>query len=174
MKGTIDAKLEYAKKRLLEDKKEFAEHVMVVDLLRNDLGIVAKNIKVDEFRYIQKVATKEGELLQCSSKISGELDKTWHERLGDILSHLLPAGSVSGTPKKSARSIIKAIEKEDRGYFSGVAGIYDGERFESFVLIRYIEKDRDELCFKSGGGVTIDSSAKKEYEELKDKVYVTF
>ena len=101
MKGTIDASVPDAKRKILADEKEMAEHVMVVDLLRNDLSIVARNIKVDKFRYITRINAGEKELLQVSSHISGELDDNWNENIGDILKELLPAGSISGTPKKS-------------------------------------------------------------------------
>ncbi|MFW6307150.1 MAG: aminodeoxychorismate synthase component I [Campylobacterales bacterium] len=174
MKGTIEATLKDAKKNLLEDEKELAEHVMVVDLLRNDIGIMGRDIRVESFRYIDEVQTSSKPLLQCSSKISASLSSDWHKSIGEIFFSLLPAGSVSGTPKSSALEIIKKVEPTKRGYFCGVAGVYDGEKFRSFVLIRFIEKNRGTLYYKSGGGITIDSSAKKEYNELGEKVYVTF
>ena len=101
MKGTIDSNLTDAKNILLNSKKELAEHTMVVDLLRNDLGKVAKNIKVEEFRTFSKISTKNSELFQTSSVISADLQNNWQEKIGDILSNILPAGSITGTPKKS-------------------------------------------------------------------------
>jgi len=100
MKGTIDASIPNAKEKILADEKEMAEHIMVVDLLRNDLSIVAKNVKVEKFRYIDEINAGEKKLLQVSSHISGDLKENWQEHLGDILKALLPAGSISGTPKK--------------------------------------------------------------------------
>ncbi len=172
MKGTIDASIEDAELKILHDKKEMAEHTMVVDLLRNDIGIVASNIKVEEFRYVQTIDSGEKKLLQVSSHISGNVGDDWHERIGDILKALLPAGSISGTPKKSTIDIIKNIEGYDRGYFSGVFGVYDGNSFDSGVMIRFVQSTKDGYIYKSGGGITLDSDVKSEYNELLDKVYL--
>ncbi|WP_415396666.1 aminodeoxychorismate synthase component I [Sulfurimonas sp. CS5] len=172
MKGTIEASIQDAKNKILEDEKEMAEHTMVVDLLRNDLSIVASDVKVEEFRYVQKIDSGEKELLQVSSHISGNVGENWHEKIGDILKALLPAGSISGAPKKSTLEIIKNVEGYERGFFSGVFGIYNGEYFDSGVMIRYVEKTEDGYIYKSGGGITLDSDAKLEYSELLDKVYL--
>jgi para-aminobenzoate synthetase component 1 len=172
MKGTIDASIRDAKQKILSNKKEMAEHTMVVDLLRNDLSIVASDVKVEEFRYVQKIDSGEKELLQVSSHISANVTESWHEKIGDILKALLPAGSISGTPKKSTIDIIKNVEGYNRGFFSGVFGIYDGESFDSGVMIRFVEKTEDGYVYKSGGGITLDSDATLEYNELLDKVYL--
>ncbi|WP_313956767.1 aminodeoxychorismate synthase component I [Aliarcobacter cryaerophilus] len=174
MKGTIDSNLTDAKNILLNSKKELAEHTMVVDLLRNDLGKVANNIKVEEFRTFSKIVTKERELFQTSSVISADLQNNWQEKIGDILSNILPAGSITGTPKKSTIEILKNIENYDRGFYTGIFGIFDGINLQSFVLIRFIENINNELFYKSGGGITSDSIAKEEYEELLNKVYLPF
>ncbi len=172
MKGTIDATIPNAKEKILANEKEMAEHVMVVDLLRNDLGIVAKSIDVEKFRYTTRIDTKEKSLLQVSSKITGKLVKNWKNEFSKILLPLLPAGSISGTPKKKTVEIIKAVEGYERGFFSGVFGYFDGERFDSCVLIRFIEKTQKGYIYKSGGGITIESEALAEYNELLDKVYL--
>ncbi|EDZ61895.1 para-aminobenzoate synthase, component I [Sulfurimonas gotlandica GD1] len=172
MKGTIDASITDAKNKILHDEKEMAEHTMVVDLLRNDLSIVASDVKVEEFRYVKKIDSGEKELLQVSSHISGNVGEDWHERIGDILNSLLPAGSISGTPKKSTLEIIKNVESYERGFFSGVFGVYDGENFDSGVMIRFVEKTKDGYVYKSGGGITLDSDSYLEYNELLDKVYL--
>jgi para-aminobenzoate synthetase component 1 len=172
MKGTIDVSIKDAKNKILNDSKEMAEHTMVVDLLRNDLSIVATNVKVEEFRYVQKIDSGEKELLQVSSHISGHVGEDWHENLGNILESILPAGSISGTPKKSTLEIIQNTEKYDRGFFSGIFGVYDGKSFDSGIMIRYIEKNKDGYIYKSGGGITLDSDALLEYNELLDKVYL--
>jgi len=172
MKGTIDAKVPNAQAKILRDTKEMAEHTMVVDLLRNDLSIVSSKVRVDKFRYCDKINAGEKELLQISSKISGELKKDWHKNIGDILTSLLPAGSITGTPKKKTVQILDEIENYKRDYYTGIAGIYDGTSLYSFVLIRFIEKIEDIYYYKSGGGITCDSNINLEYEELQDKIYI--
>lgn len=173
MKGTIDASLSDAKKKILENEKELAEHTMVVDLLRNDLSIVSSNVRVEKFRYIDKINAGKKELLQVSSKISGDLNKSWQNNIGDILTSLLPAGSITGTPKKKTLEILKDIENYDREFFTGVFGIFDGECLDSGVMIRFIQKNEDgSLVYKSGGGITCDSDLKSEYDEMLDKVYI--
>lgn len=174
MKGTIDASIKNAKENILSDQKEFAEHTMIVDLMRNDLGIVANNIKVNSFRYIDEIKAGSQNLLQVSSHISGELPIDWHKHIGDILDALTPAGSISGTPKKSTLNIIDNAENHDRGFYSGIFGLYDGETLNSAVMIRFIDKNENELTYKSGGGITLDSDAKSEYEEMVRKVYLPF
>ncbi|WP_457744311.1 aminodeoxychorismate synthase component I [Sulfurimonas sp.] len=172
MKGTIDVSVVNAQEKILADKKEMAEHIMIVDLLRNDLSIVSNAVKVDKFRYVTKIGAGAKDLLQVSSKISGTLQKDWHNNLGDILKSLLPAGSISGTPKKSTLAIIEDIEAYKRGFFSGIFGVFDGENFDSGVMIRFIEKQKNQYVYKSGGGITLDSDVHLEYQELQDKIYL--
>ncbi len=172
MKGTIDAAVENAKEKILSNQKEMAEHIMVVDLLRNDLGMVAKEIAVKKFRYIHKISAGEKELLHVSSKIQGTLPNNWNKNLGTIIKTLLPAGSISGTPKRSTVNIIKEVEGYKRDYYSGVFGVYDNGKLETSVMIRFIEKQNEKLIYKSGGGITLDSNPKDEYQELIDKVYI--
>ena len=172
MKGTIDSSLTNAKEQILNDAKEMAEHVMVVDLLRNDLSIIATDVKVEEFRYITEIEAGDKKLLQVSSHISGFVGEEWHENLGTILQSILPAGSISGAPKKSTLEIIEDVEEYDRGFFSGVFGFYDGKTLDSGVMIRFIEKSNNSYTYKSGGGITLDSEAKLEYNELQDKIYL--
>ena len=172
MKGTIDAALPHAEDIILNNQKEMAEHVMVVDLLRNDLSIVATDVRVERFRYVQTIDAGAKKLLQVSSHISGHVGEEWHEQIGDILKSLLPAGSISGAPKKSTLQIIEETEAYERGYFSGVFGIYDGKKLDSGVMIRFIEKTKEGYVYKSGGGITLDSDAMQEYNELLDKIYL--
>lgn len=100
MKGTIDATLPEAEKRLLDSDKERQEHYTIVDLMRNDLATVAENVEVTRFRYVEKIQTQKGAILQTSSEISGDLADNWQARIGTMLATLLPAGSISGAPKE--------------------------------------------------------------------------
>jgi para-aminobenzoate synthetase component 1 len=172
MKGTIDASEEDAAARILNDRKEFYEHNTIVDLIRNDLAMVSTGVEVIRFRYIEEIHTNRKNLLQVSSEISGRLPGGWRKRLGEILFRLLPAGSVTGAPKKRTVEIIKETELYDRGFYTGIFGHFDGEKLESAVSIRYIEQLGSDMVYKSGGGITAMSDVRSEYEEMVQKVYV--
>lgn len=172
MKGTIKATLPKAKQRLYNDEKELAEHYTIVDLIRNDLNQVARNVKVTQFRYCEKIKTLGGDLWQTSSKIVGQLPSDFQKSLGDILLKLLPAGSISGAPKSSTVAAIKRIEHHERSFYTGIAAYFDGQCLDSCVLIRFIEKTSHGLLYKTGGGLTIYSKALSEYQELLQKIYV--
>ena len=141
MKGTIDATLPDAENRLLQNHKETCEHYTIVDLIRNDLNIVATRVQVKRFRYVEKIHTSQGEILQTSSEISGQLPDGWQNEL-------------------------------PRGYYSGVFGYFDGQTLDSAVLIRFIEKVDNRYYFRSGGGITVNSQAKEEYQEILEKIYL--
>lgn len=172
MKGTIEASLPRAKEQILANKKEMAEHVMIVDLMRNDLSRVGTDVHVENFRYVEKILAGDKELLQVSSKITATLPSNWRNNIGELLQTLLPAGSITGTPKRSTVNIINHIENYERGFYTGLFGVFDGENLYSAVMIRFIEKEEEKLYYKSGGGITIDSDAKSEYNELIDKIYL--
>jgi para-aminobenzoate synthetase component 1 len=199
MKGTIDASIENAEQKILSDKKEMAEHYTIVDLIRNDLSRVAKKVSVPKFRYVEEIQTNERKLLQVSSEISGELPENFHENLGTIFDKLLPAGSICGAPKAKTVEIIREAENYERGFYTGIFGVFDGENVDSAVMIRFIEMLRHRVCrqagaqhdachvelietrhaelvealiFKSGGGITHQSKAEDEYNEMIQKIYV--
>ena len=174
MKGTIDASLPDAEKKLLSNQKELAEHATIVDLLRNDLSRISSNVKVEKFRYVDKIKSSEKSLLQVSSKISGDLPANYAKNLGKIIFDLLPAGSISGAPKSKTLQIIKEAETYDRGFYTGIAGYFDGKNLDSCVLIRFIENHQGQYIYKSGGGITTQSVLNDEYQELIDKIYVPF
>ena len=169
MKGTIDASLPNAKELLLNDPKEYAEHATIVDLLRNDLSRVASKVRVTNFRYYEEIPTQNGVIGQMSSAIEGELPTNYASKIGSILFDLLPAGSVSGAPKKKTAELIASIEGADRGYYTGIAGYFDGINLDSCVLIRYLGANN---IYHSGGGVTFQSDMASEYQEMINKVYV--
>jgi para-aminobenzoate synthetase component 1 len=172
MKGTINASMPQAEQTIMASLKETAEHNTVVDLLRNDLSTVATDVVVNRFRYIDRIITHEGEILQVSSEITGKLPIDYHKQLGNILFSLLPAGSVTGAPKKKTIALINNTEKAERGYYTGICGTFDGENVDSAVMIRFIEIHNGKMRFRSGGGITFLSNATDEYNELIDKVYV--
>ena len=178
MKGTIDAKLLNAENVILKDPKEQFEHTTIVDLIRNDLSKICDKVWVERFRYLEKIKKADGgSLLQVSSEVCGQLPSNWKNNIGNWLFELLPAGSITGAPKESTLEIIKQAEQytyknSSRGYYSGIFGIFDGQVLNSAVLIRFIEKTKGGLVFKSGGGLTSKSDPRKEYEELISKIYV--
>jgi len=174
MKGTIDASLPGAEQLILNDPKEKAEHYTITDLIRNDLSTVANEVRVEQFRYLDIIETNQKRLIQVSSKISGKLDKSYNKFIGEIMFRLLPAGSVTGAPKKKTVEIIQQAENYNRGYYTGVFGIFDGENIDCGVMIRFIEKNDSKFIYKSGGGITMYSDCLSEYNEMIDKIYVPF
>ena len=203
MKGTLDASLPDAEKQLMEDRKEAAEHATIVDLIRNDLSRVAENVRVDKYRYIDVLHTNKGDILQTSSEISGRLPEDYPHHLGEILDAQLPAGSITDAPKDKTMQIIQEAEGYDRGFYTGIMGIYDQGELNSAVMIRFIEEETSpvdfeadgkknfkakegkasegkepkasrELYFKAGGGITSKSDCQREYEEVIQKIYLPF
>ncbi len=172
MKGTIDAAKENAIEVLKNDIKEKAEHYTVVDLLRNDLSMVADEVKVNEFQRIDFLKTNKKNLYAMSSEISGKLKPEFQNKIGSVMKSLLPAGSILGAPKPKTLHIIQEAENYDRGFYTGVCGWFDGKNLDSCVMIRFIEKESGKLYFKSGGGITHLSNFADEYQEMKNKIYV--
>ncbi|MDZ4058755.1 MAG: aminodeoxychorismate synthase component I [Bacteroidales bacterium] len=175
MKGTILSNISGAEEKILSDYKESCEHNTITDLIRNDLGKVSRRVWVERFRYIDRVMTDRGEILQVSSDIRGEISAQSIKRAGDLIFSMLPAGSVSGAPKLSTLRIIGEAEGEKRGFYTGVFGYFDGNVLDSAVIIRYIERDADgALWYRSGGGITVNSNCDDEYKEMMDKIYLPF
>ncbi|WP_294550232.1 aminodeoxychorismate synthase component I [uncultured Bacteroides sp.] len=172
MKGTIDASIPDASRLLMDDPKEAAEHATIVDLIRNDLSMVANQVSVSRYRYIDTLHTNQGAILQTSSEIQGVLPEDYQEHLGEIIFKLLPAGSITGAPKKKTMQIIQEAESYDRGFYTGIMGYFDGENLDSAVMIRFVEQEGEKMYFKSGGGITCQSDVESEYNEMKQKVYV--
>lgn len=155
-----DARLRQA---LLDSEKEQAELSMITDLLRNDLGEVCEvgSVHLDEIRKIHKLPR----VWHTSSRISGQL----HRRLSacDALLSMLPGGSISGCPKKRAVEVIDELESSARGIYTGSIGYFHPAGDYSFnIAIRTLVQRGQQLSLGSGGGITIDSEWKAEWEEL--------
>jgi para-aminobenzoate synthetase component I len=172
MKGTIRASEPNALQKILNDNKETAEHHTIVDLIRNDLSMVATDVSVKQFRYIDLIRTNQEDILQVSSEIVGNLPLNYPEKIGTIIFKLLPAGSITGAPKRKTIEVIEMAEKYDRNFYSGICGYFDGLYLDSTVMIRFIEMKDDQMWFHSGGGITNNSIVELEYQELIDKIYV--
>ena len=156
---------------LLQDPKEIAEHVMLVDLGRNDLGraCIKGSVKVDELMVIERYS----HVMHIVSNVVGELepDKTaW-----DLLKACFPAGTVSGAPKIRAMEIIHELELERRGPYSGVYGYYDFEgQLNTAIAIRTMvvrpqQGNQHLVAVQAGAGLVADSDPEKEYEETLNK-----
>jgi anthranilate synthase component 1 len=169
-RGKTHAEDEALAKDLLADPKETAEHIMLVDLGRNDLGRVCKNgtVSVDELMVIERYS----HVMHIVSNVVGELaeDKTaW-----DLLKACFPAGTVSGAPKIRAMEIINKLEPERRGVYSGVYGYYDFEgQLNSAIAIRTMvvrpQGDQHLVSVQAGAGLVADSQAETEYQETLNK-----
>ena len=151
---------------LLGDEKERAEHVMLVDLARNDLGRVCEygSIRLEEAMVIERYS----HVMHLVSEVTGQL------RAGqdafDLLRATFPAGTVSGAPKVRAMEIIEALEPSRRGLYAGVIGYvgYDG-RMDSCITIRTIVMHGDRLHIQAGAGIVADSDPTREYQETLNK-----
>ena len=172
MKGTIEASVPNAINELKNSVKEKAEHYTVVDLLRNDLSMVADWVKLDEFQRIDFLKTRNKNLYTMSSEISGKVKPEFQNKIGSLMKTLLPAGSILGAPKPKTLEIILESETYERGFYTGVCGYFDGENLDSCVMIRFIQQNGENLTFRSGGGITHLSKLADEYQEMKNKIYV--
>ena len=172
MKGTIQGDSDAAIQQLFDNKKETAEHATIVDLIRNDLSMVANNVSVPRYRYIDKLKTNKGALIQTSSEVKGTLLPPYINKPGTVIFKLLPAGSITGAPKERTVQILKDIENYDRGFYTGVMGTYSKGIVDSAVMIRFIDIHNGKMTYKAGGGITSQSKWQEEYNELIEKTYV--
>lgn len=157
-------------KELLADPKEVAEHVMLVDLGRNDLGRVCKkgSVTVGDLMVIERYS----HVMHIVSNVMGELDP--NQSAWDLLQACFPAGTVSGAPKIRALEIINELEPERRGPYSGVYGYYDFEgQLNTAITIRTMvvrsPGNGHEVFVQAGAGIVADSDPEREYQETLDK-----
>jgi anthranilate synthase component 1 len=151
---------------LLSDEKERAEHVMLVDLARNDVGRIARygSVKVDELMVVERYS----HVMHIVSSVSGELadDKTAF----DALTACFPAGTVSGAPKIRAMEIIDSLEQTRRGPYAGVVGYFDfSGNIDTAITIRTIVATGGRAYVQAGAGVVADSDPASEAEETRRK-----
>ncbi len=151
---------------LLEDEKERAEHVMLVDLGRNDLGRVCEynSVRVDELMSVERYS----HVMHIVSDIRGRLKSP--QDAFDLLRATFPAGTVTGAPKVRAMEIIDELESVRRGIYAGILGYisYDGN-MDSCIAIRTAVMQGDKVYIQSGGGIVADSDPQREYEESWNK-----
>ncbi|HTX20104.1 MAG TPA: anthranilate synthase component I [Bacteroidota bacterium] len=162
-----DARLE---QELLADEKERAEHLMLVDLGRNDIGRISEygSVEVSQFMIIEKYS----HVMHIVSNVRGKLRKGM--TAVDALYSCFPAGTLSGAPKIRAMEIIAELEPVKRGIYGGAVGYLDfSGNLDSCIAIRTIVVKDGTAYFQAGGGIVYDSVPEKEYQESLDKVAAT-
>ncbi|MDG1743442.1 MAG: anthranilate synthase component I family protein [Polaribacter sp.] len=150
-------------KKLSADKKETAEHVMLVDLARNDLSKHADNVTVDVFKEVQYFS----HVIHLVSTVSGQLKGSPIEIVGDTF----PAGTLSGAPKYKAMQLIDLYENQSRGFYGGAVGIIglDGSVNLAIAIRSFVSKN-NVLYYQAGAGIVIHSDEEKELQEVNNKL----
>lgn len=158
---------ERLKNELLEDEKERAEHIMLVDLARNDMGRIAElgTVKVTQFMDVQNYS----HVMHIASLVEGK--KAGNSHPLDLVASFLPAGTLSGAPKIRAMEIIDELETVRRGLYGGATGYlsFDGN-MDFCITIRTMIKKKDLVYLQAGAGIVLDSISKNEYDECCNKV----
>lgn len=155
-----------AERELLADAKEAAEHVMLVDLARNDLGRVAVpgTIKVEPFRAIERYS----HVMHLVSGVSGEVEEGVD--CFDVFAATFPAGTVVGAPKIRALQLLDELEPSHRGFYAGTVGYFGhGGTMDQAITIRTIVMDGDGYRFQAGAGIVADSDPAMEWAEVQSK-----
>lgn len=151
---------------LLKDEKELAEHNMLVDLGRNDIGKISKigTVEVEKYLCVERFS----HVMHLGSTVSGRIRED--KDAVDAVDAILPAGTLSGAPKFRACQIIEELEKSKRGIYGGAIGYLDfSENLDTCIAIRLVYKKNGEICIRSGAGIVADSVPEKEFEECCNK-----
>ncbi len=150
-------------KKLSEDKKETAEHVMLVDLARNDLSKHAENVKVEVFKEVQYFS----HVIHLVSTVQGKIKGNSINIVGDTF----PAGTLSGAPKYKAMQLIDTYENQSRGFYGGAVGIIglDGSVNLAIAIRSFVSKS-NVLYYQAGAGIVIHSDEEKELQEVNNKL----
>ena len=151
---------------LLKDEKELAEHNMLVDLGRNDIGKISKigTVKVEKYLCVERFS----HVMHLGSTVTGIIrdDKD----AVDAVDAILPAGTLSGAPKFRACQIIEELEQSKRGIYGGAIGYLDfAGNLDTCIAIRLVYKKNGEICIRSGAGIVADSVPEKEFQECCNK-----
>ena len=151
---------------LLADEKELAEHNMLVDLARNDLGKISQfgTVQVEKFHTIQRFS----HVMHIGSTVRGEIRED--KDALDAVEAVLPAGTLSGAPKIRACQIIGELEKNRRGIYGGAIGYIDFTgNMDTCIAIRIVYRKNGRVFVRSGAGIVADSVPEKEFEEFMNK-----
>lgn len=151
---------------LLQDEKELAEHNMLVDLGRNDIGKISRigSVEVEKYLCVERFS----HVMHLGSTVIGELEK--EKDAVDAVDAILPAGTLSGAPKFRACQIIEELENSKRGVYGGAIGYLDFTgNLDTCIAIRLVYKKNDAICIRSGAGIVADSVPDKEFDECCNK-----
>lgn len=151
---------------LLQDEKELAEHNMLVDLGRNDIGRISKigTVKVEKYLTVEHFS----QVMHLGSTVSGEIRDD--RDAVDAVDSILPAGTLSGAPKFRACQVIEELEQSKRGIYGGAIGYLDfAGNLDTCIAIRLVYKKKGEICIRSGAGIVADSVPEKEFQECRNK-----
>jgi len=165
-RGRTEEEDEKLSEELINDEKELAEHNMLVDLGRNDLGRISEfgSVEVTKYQMIHKYS----KIMHICSQVEGNIREEYDGL--DALSAVLPAGTLSGAPKIRACEIIEELEKEPRGIYGGALGYLDFTgNLDTCIAIRMAVKKDGKVYVQAGGGIVADSIPEKEYEESENK-----
>lgn len=151
--------------RLKIDPKESAEHVMLVDLARNDLSKHCSNVQVKSYKEAQYYS----HIIHLVSKVSGKLNK--EQNPFDVVGDTFPAGTLSGAPKHRALTLIDRYETIQRSFYSGAIGFmaFNGD-FNHAIMIRSFLSKKNTLHYQAGAGIVLDSEPEKELQEVNNKI----
>ena len=160
-----DAIDEESAEKLLKDKKENAEHVMLVDLARNDLSRKCSNVKVNHFCEVQYFS----HVIHLVSEVTGEIEK--NSNPFDLLGATFPAGTLSGAPKYKAMQLINKYENDPRGYYGGCIGFagFNGSINHAIMIRTFMSKD-NHLNYQAGAGIVAASNPESELQEVNNKL----
>ncbi|MBB5265179.1 anthranilate synthase component 1 [Catenibacillus scindens] len=165
-RGKTDVEDDRLEKELLADEKERAEHNMLVDLGRNDLGKISRlgSVKVEKYMQIQRFS----HVMHIGTTVSGEIEEG--KDAVDAVDAILPAGTLSGAPKIRACQIIRELEGRRRGVYGGAIGYLDFTgNLDTCISIRLAYKKNGKICVQSGAGIVADSVPQKEFVECRNK-----
>ncbi len=166
-RGKTEAEDIALEKELLADEKELAEHNMLVDLGRNDLGKISKfgTVEVEKYHLIERYS----HVMHIGSTVRGEIDSEKYDAL-DAVGAVLPAGTLSGAPKIRACQLIGELENNKRGIYGGAIGYIDFTgNLDVCIAIRIAYKKNGKVFVRSGAGIVADSVPEKEYQECLNK-----
>jgi anthranilate synthase component 1 len=160
-----DTKDKLLAEKLMNDPKEVSEHVMLVDLARNDLSRNCRDVKVNKFKEIQFFS----HVIHLVSKVTGQLEDNTKNL--NIIADTFPAGTLSGAPKHMAMSLIDKYEKTNRGYYGGAIGFLDFQgNFNHAIMIRTFLSKNNCLHWQAGAGIVDKSNNINELNEVYNKL----